>query len=219
MRTLARVALTTTILGAVACEPGAQAPAPPPAQPESAPVAAPALPERRVLVVRGEVKVDGQAGAQDMPLGEGATVETGEEGYAVLTLGKGSLVEVRAHSKLTLGSSARAKTAVKLVAGMVWSFLPDGASYEVETANAVAGVRGTVFFVQADATKSYVCACTGAVRVETSDGKTRREVNADAAHAHQAFSIAKRGQLKKAGLKHHTDAQAQALAPILDSIR
>ncbi|MBI3178153.1 MAG: FecR domain-containing protein [Deltaproteobacteria bacterium] len=206
-------------LGLTACDEASE----PPATVDGAqePVqAAPA--ERRLLIARGAVSVDGKPATEGTPIGEASTVQTGPDGYAVLTLGKGSAVEVRANSKLTLGSSPRAKTTLQLVAGMVWSFLPDGASYEVQTPNAVAGVRGTVFFVQADARGSYICACKGAVRMETADGKTRREVTTKPGHEHLGFSVSKRGKrdkLGKAPMKHHTDAEAEALAPTLESVR
>src|SRR5262245_61534494 len=97
-------------LSALACskeepppvEPPPEAPAPAPKPPPPPP-----LPARRFLEVLGEVTLDGKQVATNAEIGETGVIETSKEGHALVTLGPGSLIEVRSGSKLQLGKSER----------------------------------------------------------------------------------------------------------------
>ena len=61
----------------------------------------------------------------------------------------------------------------------------DGESFKLVTQTAVAGVRGTIFFVKAeDEGSTYVCTCNGELHVEDPDGGNERDV---AAAHHEAY--------------------------------
>jgi hypothetical protein len=120
----------------------------------------------KVIEAKGKVTVAGKAAAVDMVLAANAEVVTGAKSHALLSVGEGSIIEVRENSRLVLGSSPRKKISAKLVAGRIWSFFEKPTDFEVVTENAVAGVRGTV--VYADVTqkdKTAICACKGVVHV------------------------------------------------------
>ncbi len=178
-------------------------------------------PERRFLEVRGQVTLDGRDAAVDMEIGSASSLETGSDGYAVITVEKGSTIEVRANSSLKLGRSERASTSVALAFGTLWSFMADESSYEVVTPNAVAGVRGTIFFVQVppkkkkrQADRSYICACHGKVAIRGANPKSFDEVVHSPSEDHKAFDIITRGKAqkkRKAGRRNHTDEQKMAL--------
>ena len=91
-------------------------------------------------------------------------VKTGPSSRMELTLGDGSVIRLSADTKvevksLTSGPTKR-KSSVRLWVGQLWSsvtraFGPDD-TFEVETENAVAGVRGTTFRVNRGTDKATV---------------------------------------------------------------
>jgi hypothetical protein len=215
----------------VACDETPSAPEPTAASPDAAavpaapaPAPAPALPAWRFLSVEGEVLLDGAPAAKDQQIGETSTIEVKAKGLALVTFGPKSIVEVREKTKLTLGSSPRKKLSVKLLAGSLWSFFDGETDYEVEAQNAVAGVRGTVFYVNAeDPKRTVVCACSHAVHLESLDPKkpTHDDVVAkEWEHLGVAFTRkGKRVTTKKLGgyrnPPNHPDARGEELLGLM----
>jgi hypothetical protein len=96
-----------------------------------------------------------------------ATVITGHDGLAALRLASGSLVRLGPDTEILLrrldqGTPAgRRKETVSVRTGKVWAavlkLLGQDASFEVDTGNAVAGVRGTALFASVEGgVASYV---------------------------------------------------------------
>jgi len=112
--------------------------------------------------VKGKVTAAGKPVQTGSPLGKTDEIVTGPKSEALISVGAGSVVEIREKTHIKLGTSARHKISVELLIGRMWSFFEKETDYEVVTANAVAGVRGTVFFADAtDKKKTYFCACKG----------------------------------------------------------
>ncbi|MEK7703555.1 MAG: FecR family protein [Myxococcota bacterium] len=170
---------------------------------------------RRFLAVEGAVTVDGAPAAVGNAIGETSTIETAADGSAVITLEPGSVVKLRPSTKVTLGTSERKKLSVKLALGAIWSFLTPGSSYEVVSPNAVAGVRGTVFYMEAEAAgATYVCACEGKVEMQTPDGKGFKKVVNSPKKNHKGFRFAQKGKkikAKPAKRANHTDDEAATI--------
>lgn len=187
-----------------------------PAQAEPPP---PALPARRFLLVDGTVTLDGQPATVGAEIGATAKIETAKGARAVITFGPGSAIEVRERSRVELGSSTRRKTSLQLLSGVLWSFLPMGqADYEVVTTNAVAGVRGTTFYVDArNPTDTFVCACDGEVEISTDGNLPRNVVSQD---EHKSVTIKGKGKKAKLAEKKskpmsHTPEQAAAIKSLI----
>lgn len=141
---------------------------------------------QRLLEVQGHVQVDGTSATADTAVGKDSLVVTGADGHAVLQLLPGSAIAVHPNTHVRLGHSARATWSLQLVAGSLLNFLPPGASYEVVTDNAVAGVRGTRFFVHAAGpTSTYICACLGEVQMTATLGGFDQRVLATASTPHR----------------------------------
>jgi ferric-dicitrate binding protein FerR (iron transport regulator) len=217
--------LLLMVAAALACaaEPAPEAPPAAPTAPAEKPAepAKPTLPLRRFLTVQGTVTQNGAPAAVGAEIAQNATIETGADGTAVFTLQPGSVIEVRPKSHLTLGSSARRRISVQLLAGTLWSFLPHGeASYEVATANAVAGVRGTIFYVEAPKpNETYVCACDGEVELEGGKNLPR---NIESKMEHKSFLVrgkAKKAAIKPSKLRGHTKEQAEELAKLIEQTK
>ncbi|MBC7793925.1 MAG: FecR domain-containing protein [Clostridia bacterium] len=108
----------------------------------------------------------------------GGRVRTGADGAAEVTLDDGTMIRVRASSQVALSASPRPekKNSVVLFFGRVWSKVvksTNGASnYEVNTPNAVAGVRGTEF--------ETAVADNGKARVSVTEGKVAVSADHDA---------------------------------------
>ena len=88
-----------------------------------------------------------------------------------------------------------------------------GANFLVKTPSAVAGVRGTSFFMKVESpTSTYVCACNGVVQVLGSDGQLAKEL---VASHHKAVRIDTSGsepRIADAPMLYHTDADLEAVA-------
>jgi len=191
-----RYHVIVALLFATACHEGPPVGDPPaPESPVLASVKS-ALPAWRFLKVEGDVLIDGKPAAKNTKIGPTSTIEAATGGYALITLGKKSIIEVREKTEMTLGTSERKKTSVQLLAGELWSLFGGKADYEVVTSNAVAGVRGTVFYVNAANPKStIVCACTHAVHLESLDPKKPSEDDITATEwEHIGTSFNRRGK-------------------------
>jgi ferric-dicitrate binding protein FerR (iron transport regulator) len=177
--------------------------------------AAPATGEkapRRFLEVKGAVTIDDKPAALDMAIPAKAVIVTGDDGHAVISVVAGSLIEVRARSRVELGTSERKRDSLKLLAGALWSMVPNGTSYEVQTDNAVAGVRGTIFFVEKAPKSTYICDCNGEVELFT--GKVKKPVLFKSNHEHTAVRVFPK-QSVKAKRENHTDAEMAELLKIV----
>lgn len=175
-------------------------------------------PERRFLQVQGTVTMDGQAVEMGTEIPTTAEIKTEEDGYAVITLVRGGITEIRAKTVVQIGTSARKEISLKLVIGALWSFLPSSSSYEVETSNAVAGVRGTVFYTETRNGKaSYICSCDGDVELQAQNPKSfKKVVKSSMEHKASIFRTrGKRQRVRRAKRLNHTDAQKDALLALM----
>jgi hypothetical protein len=111
----------------------------------------------------------------------GDAVKTGEKSRLELTLPDGSRLRLGAASKVTLSEGqfkgAERRVSVTMWVGRLWAKvakeLGGESKFEVETANAVAGVRGTSFTVIANQDLSaLVRVYSGTVGVRKNDGKS-----------------------------------------------
>jgi len=109
--------------------------------------------------VRGDLRV----GAV---LGQGDTIETQDATRLEIRFGDGSVLRLGPKSRVQLaeahfgGGAARRKLTARLFLGRLWakvtSVIQGDQKFQVETENAVAGVRGTTFRVDANADRSVL---------------------------------------------------------------
>jgi exonuclease VII small subunit len=140
--------------------------------------------------MRGDVKVRGpkdksySAASKGASLADGTRLKSGDDGEATIRFGDGTESTLRAKSEIIVrapGKQEKEPNAVVLFFGRVWSKVAKASgakeSFEVRSANAVAGVRGTDFEVGvADDGSTRVVVKEGAVAVEggEEDGKETR---------------------------------------------
>jgi ferric-dicitrate binding protein FerR (iron transport regulator) len=106
----------------------------------------------QVVYVEGDVTVQNGSQARDAAIGDsvgpGDTVKTGPASLAVIDVGNATTLKLREKTTLALDSIGE-QTAVTLTAGGVFTSITRKLSgnFSVRTSSAVAGVRGTQFFV------------------------------------------------------------------------
>jgi hypothetical protein len=167
-----------------------------------------ALPAARVSAAAPAAKVSFLEGAAEKeaggeksalavgaPLAEGDSITTDEQGRLEIKFADDSLLRVGSRAKLQLTAAhfgkavEERKMTAKLFFGQVWAkvtrVFTKEATFQIETENAVAGVRGTTFRVDAKSDKSVlVRVYAGAVAVAKNvpiyatdkPGDARREV-------------------------------------------
>ncbi len=121
-----------------------------------------------VYVNHGGVESEGAAG---MSLGQGDVVRTGDDSVAVISLGGEAEIKLRARTTLSLDSLSDS-VAVSLSGGGAFSRVARRTikEYTLKASTAVAGVRGTEFFVAYGRTIDalpdvWLCVAEGAVQV------------------------------------------------------
>lgn len=147
-----------------------------------------AAPATAVSVV-GNVEVEnGAAKTALLPFAtvpEGAQIVTHEDSRVSLRLQSGSLVRLGPQTKVVLAQlehgtpAAARKEKLKLVAGKIWAHVMglfgQESHFEIETASAVAGVRGTALWAQADAQGERFVLESGALLVRQGEHSVQLE--------------------------------------------
>lgn len=117
----------------------------------------------KVTLLEGTATRDSPGAASSLiapgaELEDGDVVETSARGHAELSLGDGSLVRLDERSRVALDSVEKRpdggwRVKLRLVHGQIWARVTRktsvGAGFEIHTARAVAGVRGTELLVHA----------------------------------------------------------------------
>lgn len=158
MRTRVTALLPVLLLVLGCPESKKKQPPPPSAEPaQPAPTADPV-----VIEVRGEVTQDGRALAQGDRVSFDQEIVVGD-GRATIELPDGATLRLYPHTRLRLPS----KEKVRLSIGKLWAVIAHRFEdhFEVETANAVAGIRGTELIVEATERQTRVAVVTGEVEV------------------------------------------------------
>ena len=171
--------------------------------------------------VEGKVTLNGKAVSEGTEVRAGARIATGPKGHTTLRDSNQNGLYVGPNSRLILRSDDQRKsTTIELGVGKVWSFLLNAlpVRYEVLTAHVAAGVRGTIFLVEATKDESYVCSCSGSVEVSAAKSGDFASVVTTKQQAHRGFAIkAAKGKLTQEPVERHshTDAEAQDIMATL----
>ncbi len=162
----------------------------------------------RVVQVTGRVElVSSHASAPldrfaEVPMG--TVIATGDDGRCALRLPSGTLVRLGTNTRvevasLTRGDPAAArKETLKVSVGRLWAkvtrLFGDDSRFEVQTNNAVAGVRGTAFFVETTGSQDQFVVDHGAVTVTGAGGSLDLD-GPGAAGALQGGALSRSGKL------------------------
>ncbi|NBF41155.1 MAG: hypothetical protein GVY14_12150 [Spirochaetes bacterium] len=169
--------------------------------------------------LEGEVTVDGDAASIGDRVDSGQLVETGPNGLAEIVFDDRNVFQLRENTTIRLDLQGGQVRTAELEAGSfaaVFDRLRQVAgdtAFEIRTPTAVAGVRGTTFFVRVEsAASTYVCTCNG--QTELQGLSDTEQLNVDSEY-HTAYRFI-RGEdgvsTETAPLLYHTDAEMDDLA-------
>lgn len=134
-------------------------------------------------------------------------VKTGEEiivpGDMVVGISSRHVVLLKKGTRAVINAD-EALTRINLSHGSALSSVETGSRYEVATGTAVTGVRGTIFYVEAEGDTTYVCICRGALRIDAKEGGLPLE-----SQNHKAVYVAADGIFSEAPMIHHTDTDVK----------
>ena len=178
-----------------------------------------AVPARASMsYLEGEVTVDTKAAAIGDLVALGATVKTAAQSLCEIVFNAKNLIRMSENTTLVFnpanlqsGSELQQGSLALVLKGL--SAGSGGTGFIVRTRNAVAGVRGTSFFMKVEDSKTtYVCCCNGAIHLDDGAGAAVRDI--EASH-HKAVRFTRSGgavTVAEAQLLFHTDADMEAVA-------
>jgi ferric-dicitrate binding protein FerR (iron transport regulator) len=142
---------------------------------------APAQESMTVTFLEGSATASGRSLEEGAILQEGETIETQAGGRIEIAVPGGTLIRLGESSRLTLSAAEpRKRFSARLLLGNLWTRvhkLLDGESFQIETENGVAGVRGTEFRVAVAADQpDLVRVYEGAVQVQSRDARWSHQV-------------------------------------------
>ena len=166
-------------------------------------------PSSGVIMSRGEVLINGSAAKTGSLVTPGDSVVTATGGAAVFVVGKDAFL-LRENSELRTAGSGMLIASLRLVTGKLLSVFGRGRR-SIATPTATIGIRGTGIYLEAEAERTYACACYGVVDLQASNMPAARETVKTTHHeapryiyAHGEMPIK---MIEAAPVKNHGDAE------------
>ncbi|MDT8990167.1 hypothetical protein RQP54_04755 [Curvibacter sp. APW13] len=185
----------------------------------------PLPPGQSIYRLQGEVQVNNQPANQQTPIKPGDTIQTGRNSELIFAVGTHAMI-VRSDSRLTLESQPSSSDSaiggfitagLRLLTGKLLS-VSRNSPMKVTTATATIGIRGTGFYVESEADRSYFCTCYGATEVQATDDPQSKE-SVTASHHDRPLYIVKDGaagsNIRNAPFKNHTDLELALIEAIV----
>ncbi len=119
-------------------------------------------PGQSIYRVEGRVLVNGQAASVSTVIAANDVVETGPSSELVFAVGDTAMM-VRGDSRIALKAPgpAAAMTGFEVLQGRVLTVCAPGAGRRITTSTASISIRGTGFYIEAEAKQTYFCTCYG----------------------------------------------------------
>lgn len=163
--------------------------------------------------LRGDVRVNGQPGAEGMDVRAGDVITTGAASEVLFVTGKDAFL-VRANSRVEVeGSGAAVIAGLRIAAGAVLSVFAPGEPKALRTPTATIGIRGTAVYVEAEEARSYVCVCYGVADIVSTADPSARETVRTTHHEQPRYVMGSGApqMLMGAPVINHTDAELAML--------
>ncbi len=129
--------------------------------------------ESRIHRLQGDVRFNGKT----LQVGDSLTtpleVVTGDRAFAAFNVGRNAYL-VRGNSRMTITDSQGKTSHVQIAVGKLLSVFEKGEA-QIATPTAVAGIRGTGIYVEAEAERSYVCLCYGSAELSSTQNPALSE--------------------------------------------
>jgi hypothetical protein len=174
----------------------------------------------KIIFVSGNVHVDGKLAEVGMMVEIGSTLNTGKNSFCEIVFDEKNVFKIFENSETILDFTTESK-GIFLKTGAIASVVKRLISftdlkryrYAVRTPTAVAGVRGTSFYVRVEKDDStYICCCNGAICLEDSAGEDLRHIEASHHKAVRLKKIQDRVFMTPEEMLYHTDQGMERLA-------
>jgi hypothetical protein len=167
--------------------------------------------EKGIYRVRGDVRVNGEPAREGGEVHVADAIATGSDGEIVFVSGRDAML-ARRNSSLSLLADG-----LRVVTGAVLSVFASGERKQIQTGTAVIGVRGTAVYVEAEASRTYVCTCYGEAMLEPLGDPASRETVRTAHHEQPRYVMASGApqMIMRAPVVNHSDAELILLEGIV----
>jgi len=170
--------------------------------------------EKGVHRVRGDVRVNGTPATEGMDIKAGDVITTGAGSDVVFVAGKDAFL-IRANSRVeTQGTTgALVLTGLRVVTGAVLSVFTPGERKSLRTPTATIGIRGTAVYLEAEASRTYVCTCYGEAEIASAMDPAARETVTTKHHEQPRYVMGMGApqMIMTAPVENHTDAELEFL--------
>ncbi|MDR3415197.1 MAG: FecR domain-containing protein [Nevskia sp.] len=170
---------------------------------------------KSVFDLKGTVKVDGQPATRDTLVTAQSRVETSADSFVILAVGDGAFI-VRERSVLELSGKQLLVRGLQMLTGgllSVFGHRGEDDGVEVNTPTATIGIRGTGFYTESAADKTYFCTCYGRTRIGVAGAGESEEV-VSKHHDAPRWILARPDQGRRivpAPFRNHTDLELMTL--------
>jgi hypothetical protein len=172
-----------------------------------------------IVYIEGDVSMNGSPANVGDDVLPGAILTTGKDSLCQIVFNTKNIVHMAAGTSLRFDSKVLSrgatlqKGAVAMVLRNLVSNPGDEMRFSIRTSTAVAGVRGTCFFIAIeDENNTYICACNGAIHLEGEGGQVTQNL---ASSHHQEVRVTRAASgisVNTAPLLYHTDGDVESIA-------
>jgi hypothetical protein len=172
-----------------------------------------------IIYLEGDVTLNGAPASVGDAVKAGDTLQTAADALCEIVFNARNIIHMAAGTGLTFdpGQLSRGATLQKGAIAMVLRNLAvlqgSKVRFSITTSTAVAGVRGTCFFVKVeDTNNTFICCCNGAIHLEGGGGEFSQ--NLTSPH-HEEIRITRSPtglSVGAAPMLYHTDGDVEAIA-------
>jgi hypothetical protein len=172
-----------------------------------------------IVYIEGDVTLNGSPASVGDDVQPGALLTTAKNSVCQVVFNQKNIVHMAAETTLRFDSKVLSrgatlqKGAVAMVLRKLVASPGDQIRFSVRTSTAVAGVRGTCFFIAVeDDNHTYICACNGLIHLEGAGGAFTQNL-ASSHHAELRVTRSDSGvSVNAAPLEYHNDGDVEAIA-------
>jgi hypothetical protein len=153
-----------------------------------------------------------------MDVKAGDVITTGADGEIAFVVERDAFL-VRANSRIEVQGQKGSLVAagLRILTGAVLSVFAPGQPKRVQTSTATIGIRGTGAYVEAEASRTYVCICYGVAEISSAADPAARETVRTRHHEQPRYVMDKGApqMLMSAPVINHTDAELTMLESLV----
>ena len=160
--------------------------------------------------VAGDVRINGASAEKGSPVQPGDEVTTGADSMALFVVGTSAYL-LRDHSRMFVGGTGqsaakKAARALRVLNGKMLAVFGRGKK-RIITPTAVAGIRGSAVYVEAEPQRTYICTCYGDTDLRAVTDPGQNEQFTTKYHEAPRYIYAQRtgGLIETAPVINHTD--------------